>query len=147
MKLAGDLLMRPAAIDFRRRLLHWGIPIVIAHYIVVLWHVWLLVKVQPAFPEFAVVLLLLINLLPIAGLFIFAKGFPKSAGSMILLPFGVALVIGGYTHFLSTGADNVLHMAPGPLTLPYQVSAELLALLEALGCWVGFKLFAFAPAA
>ncbi|MGC2109070.1 MAG: hypothetical protein WA655_06100 [Candidatus Korobacteraceae bacterium] len=137
--------MPKGATDFRRRLLPWGAPIVIAHYLVVLWHVVLLVKVQPAFPVLAIGLLLLINLLPVAGLFTLAKGFPKSAAGMIILPFGIALVIGGYTHFLSAGSDNVLRMAPSESTLPFQLSAVVLALLEALGCWFGFKVLVSAP--
>jgi hypothetical protein len=145
MQPSGTVSMRPAVTDFRRRLLFWGAMLASAHYIAVLWHVTLLVKVQPGFPRLAILLLILINLFPIAGMFAFAKGFPKSAGSMIIVPLGVALVIGGYTHFLSAGSDNVLRMAPSALRLPFQVSAVLLALLEALGCWVGFKVFVFPP--
>ncbi len=129
--------------DLQRRLLLWGTPIVLAHYAVVIWHVTLLIQVQPGFPRVAILLLLLINLFPIAALFAFAKGFPKLAGSMIILPLGIALVIGGYTHFLSAGSDNVFRMAPSELTLPFQVSAVLLALLEVLGCWIGLRIFAF----
>jgi hypothetical protein len=130
--------MQPRTTDLTRRLLRWGTPIVLAHYVVVIWHVALLVKVQPDFPGLAILLLLLINLFPIAALFAFAKGFPELAASMIIIPLGIALVIGGYTHFLSAGSDNVLHMASSALRLPFQVSAVLLAILEAAGCWVGF---------
>ena len=129
--------------DLQRRLLLWGMPIVFAHYAVVIWHVTLLVKVRPSFPQLAILLLLVINLFPIAGMLAFAKGFPKLAGIVIILPLGIALVIGGYTHFLSAGSDNVFRMAPSALRLPFQVSAVLLALLEALGCWIGLRIFAF----
>jgi hypothetical protein len=129
--------------DFKRRLLLWGIVFVSAHYLAVIWHVALLVKVQPGFPGLAIPLLLVINLFPIAGLFAFSKGFPKLAGAMIIIPLGIALVIGGYTHFLSAGSDNVLRMAASELRLPFQISAALLAVLEAAGCWVGFRIFAF----
>ena len=69
-------------------MLVWGAPVVIAHYLVVLWHVALPVKVQPGFPGLAIVLLLLINLLPVAGLFAFTKGFPsrREAWSFFPLP-------------------------------------------------------------
>jgi len=60
---------------------------------------------------------------------------------MVLLPLAVALVIGTYSHFLSTGSDNVLRMPASGPTLSFQVSAVLLSLLEALGCWLGFKMF------
>jgi hypothetical protein len=64
------------------------------------------------------------------------------AGSMIILPLAMALVIGTYAHFLSPGTDNILHMPSGDLTLSFQISAVLLVLLEALGCWVGIRIFA-----
>jgi hypothetical protein len=143
MQPSTGVVMPPRPIDFRRKLLLWGTPIVLAHYAIVIWHVALLVKVQPGFPRLAILLLLSINLFPIAGLFAFGRGFPKLAGSMIIIPLGIALVIGGYTHFLSAGSDNVFRMVPSELRSPFQVSAVLLALLEALGCWIGFRIFAF----
>src|ERR1035438_6843732 len=56
------------------------------------------------------------------------------------------LVIGGYTHFLTAGSDNVFRMPPGALRLPFQISAVLLALLESLGCFVALRTFAAARA-
>jgi hypothetical protein len=115
--------------------------IVLGHFAVVIWHLFLLVKVQPGTPRIALVLLVAINLLPIVGLVAFAKGHHKLAGGLIVVPFGVALAIGGYTHFLSAGADNVFQMPPGELRLPFQVSAMLLAVLEAVGCWIALRMF------
>jgi hypothetical protein len=90
-------------------------------------------------------LLILVNLIPVAGLVVFARGFPKLAGSMITLPLAIALVIGAYAHFLSPGSDNILHMPPGNLRLPFQASAVLLLILEVLGCWIGVRMFASMP--
>ncbi len=86
------------------------------------------------------VMLVLINLLPIAGVVAFAKGANKLAASLIVIPLAVALFIGGYTHFLSSGSENVLRMPSSGLTLEMQISAALLAVLEALGCWLGVKM-------
>lgn len=127
--------------DSTRKLLLWGAPIVGAHFLAVLWHLALVLKLQPGFPRLAIPLLILVNLLPIAGLIAFAKGYRKLAGMVIIVPLGIALVIGAYQHFFSPGTDNVFHMAPGDLRLPFQFSAVLLALLEALCCWVGFRIF------
>jgi hypothetical protein len=128
-----------------RRILIWSVPIVLAHFLAVVWHLLLLVKVQPDTPGFLPPLLILINLFPVAGLVAFAKGFPKFGGIMIIIPLGVALVAGVYAHFLSLGADNVLRMPPGELRLSFQVSAALLVVLEGLGCWVGLRMLANAP--
>jgi hypothetical protein len=40
--------------------------------------------VQPGFPRLAIPLLILVNLLPIAGLIAVAKGYEKLAGILIL---------------------------------------------------------------
>lgn len=133
--------MEATKADAPRTLLLWSAPIVVGHFIVVVWHLLLVVKVQSGFPRFAVPVLLLVNWVPVAGLVAFAKGFPKLAGSVITLPLAIALVIGICAHFLSPGTDNVFRMSPGDLRLPFQISAVLLVLLEALGCWVGIRIF------
>ena len=132
---AAEILSRPA--DSRRKLLFWGALLVGAHFIAVLWHLDLLFAVQPSFPRIAGLMLVLGNLLPIVGVVGFAKGANRFAATLIVIPLGVALVIGGYSHFLSPGSDNVLRMPSGGLTLPFQISALLLALLEVFGCLVG----------
>jgi hypothetical protein len=101
----------------------------------------LVVTAQPSFPRSAIPLMILVNLFPVAGLVALAKGFRKLAGSMIILPLAIVLIIGTYAHFLSAGTDNILRMPPGDLRLPFQISAVLLVLLEALGCWVGIRIF------
>jgi hypothetical protein len=134
--------MEPTNADSTRRLLLWGAPIVGGHFLAVVWHLILVVKVQPNFPRPAVPLLILVNLLPIVGLVALAKQYRALAGILILVPLGIALVIGVYQHFVSLGTDNVFRMPPGDLTLPFQASAVLLAFLEVLGCWLGIKIFA-----
>ena len=101
--------------------------VVIVHFVAAIWHLFLVVKVQAAFPAFAPPLLILVNLIPVA--------------SLVAFPLAVALVIGIYAHFLSPGADNIFRMPPGDLRLPFQVCAVLLVVLEALGCWIGIRIF------
>ncbi|MGA7046319.1 MAG: hypothetical protein WBY98_08655 [Candidatus Sulfotelmatobacter sp.] len=133
--------MEPTNADSTRKLLLWSAAIVLGHFVAVIWHLLLLVKVQPSTARLFPPLLIVFNLFPVAGLVALAKGFRKLAGSMIILPFAVALVIGTYAHFLSPGTDNILRMPSGDLKLSFQISAMLLVLLEALGCWVGIRIF------
>jgi hypothetical protein len=128
--------------DFFRKLLPVATFVVVGHFAVVIWHLLLLLKVQPTTPWFAAALLVVANLLPVAGLVAFAKGRYYLAAGLIVVPLSVALVIGGYTHFLTAGSDNVFWMPPGGLRLPFQVSAVLLAVLELLGCFVGLRMLA-----
>lgn len=137
-QLSTEILIQPA--DRRRRLFFWGASVVAAHFAVVLWHLVVLLRADPGFPMLGGVMLVLINLLPIAGVVAFAKGANKLAASLIVIPLAVALFIGGYTHFLSSGSENVLRMPSSGLTLEMQISAALLAVLEALGCWLGVKM-------
>ena len=111
------------------------------HFLVVVWHLWLLVRVQPGTPSFLPPILILVNLLPVAGLIVLAKGSPKLAATLVTVPLGVALVVGFAAHFLASGNDNVLHMAPGELRLSFQVSAVLLMVLEAAGVLLGLQMF------
>ena len=69
-----------------------------------------------------------------------AEGSQKLAASLVTVPLGVALVIGFGAHFLSSGNDNVLHL-PGELRLPFQVSAVLLVVFEAVGVFLGLQMF------
>jgi hypothetical protein len=125
-----------------RRLLSWSVPVVLGHFLVVLWHLFLLVKVEPNTPRFLPPLLIVINLIPVAGLFAFAKAFSKLAASMIAIPLAVALIIGGNAHFLSSGPDNVFRLPPGAYILSYQISAVLLVILEVMGCWIATRMIA-----
>jgi len=124
-----------------RRLLRWGVAVVGAHFLLVLWHLLLLLTVEPNTPRLLPPILILINLLPLAGLLAYAKGFSKSAAILIALPLAVGLAIGGYSHFLSPGTDNVFRMPPGEFRLSFQVSALLLVILEASGCWIALRMF------
>lgn len=128
--------------DFIRKLLPFATFVVLGHFAVVIWHLFLLLKVQPSTPWFAALLLVVANLLPIVGLFAFAKGRYNLAAGLIALPLSVALLIGGYTHFLTAGSDNVFRMPPGALRLPFQISAVLLAVLESLGCFLSLRMLA-----
>jgi hypothetical protein len=140
LQQADATLTQSAHAERKWKLMVWGSSVAIANLITVSWHVMLLVKVEPSFPTVAIVLLILVNLLPVGGVFVFATGFPRCAAVMMILPLGVAFLIGGYTHFLSPGSGNVLRMRPGDLTFAFQASAVLLIVLEGVGCWIAVQI-------
>ena len=86
-------------------------------------------------PLFAI----LANLIPVVAVILLWAHFPK-VGAWLLLFLAVPLAIGGYSHFLSPGSDNIFRMAPGALTLAFRVSAVLLLVLEILSCWVAVQI-------
>jgi hypothetical protein len=69
--------LEPTNADSTRKLLLWSASIVLGYFVAVLWHLLLLVKVQPSTPRFFPPLLILFNLFPIAGLVALAKGAPQ----------------------------------------------------------------------
>ncbi len=124
-----------------RTLFFFGTAVVLSHFAVVIWHLFLLLKLQPNTPGLALVLLVVVNLIPVMGMVAFRSGHPKLSGSMLVVPLGVALVIGIFAHFLSGGTDNVFRMPPGDWRLSFQITAVSLTVLEALGCWIGLRMF------
>ncbi|HLZ57430.1 MAG TPA: hypothetical protein VKR06_10825 [Ktedonosporobacter sp.] len=56
---------------------------------------------------------------------------------LLFLSMVGSLLFGLWYHFLLPGADNVASVSPGAWRLSFQISAFLLALIEALGSAVG----------
>ena len=123
-----------------RRLYWYATLVVLTHAAVVLWHLELLARLNAALEVDQVPLLAgLANIIPLVALISLWARFPK-LGGWLLLFLAVPLAIGGYSHFLSAGSDNVFRMAPGGLTAGFRVSAVLLWLLEFSGCWLGVEI-------
>jgi len=123
-----------------RRLYWYATLVVLTHAAVIFWHLELLARLNAALKADQVPFLAgLANVIPLLALISLWAQFPK-LGGWLLLFLAVPLVIGGYSHFLSPGSDNVFRMAPGDLTTGFRVSAVLLWMLELWGCWLGIKI-------
>jgi len=130
-----------AAETLAMRKLYWyATLVVLAHAVVVLWHLELLARLGSALkPEQVPLFAILANLIPVVAVILLWAHFPK-VGAWLLLFLAVPLAIGGYSHFLSPGSDNVFRMAAGELTLAFRLSAVLLLVLELLSCWVAVQI-------
>lgn len=123
-----------------RKLYWYATLVVLAHAVVVFWHLELLAWLGSALtPERVPVFATLANLIPMVAVILLWAHFPR-VGAWLLLFLAVPLAIGGYSHFLSPSSDNVFRMAPGDLTLAFRVSAVLLLVLELLTCWVAVQI-------
>ena len=132
----------PGAVgELAMKKLYWyATLVVLLHAVVIFWHLELLARLGFAFtPEQVPFFAGLANLIPVIAVISLWTHFPK-VGAWLLLFLAVPLVIGGYSHFLSSGADNVLRMAPSELTVAFRVSAVLLFILELLSCWVAVQI-------
>ena len=68
--LVADLTERSMELaqgDSARKLLLWGAPIVVGHFLAVTWHLMILTRIRPNVPGFLPAVLLLVDPLPIAG--------------------------------------------------------------------------------
>jgi hypothetical protein len=123
-----------------RRLYWCATLVVLMHAGVVFWHLELLAKLNPALKVDQVPLFAgLANIIPLLAVISLWARLPKLGGSLLLF-LVVPLVIGGYSHFLSGGSDNVFRMAPGEWTAGFRISAVLLAALEFCACALGIEI-------
>ncbi len=94
-----------------RRLYWCATFVVLTHAAVVLWHLELLARLNTELRADQVPLLAgLANIIPLIALISLWAQFPK-LGGWLLLFLAVPFVIGGYSHFLSAGSDNVFRTA------------------------------------
>jgi len=115
---------------------------VLAHAVIVVWHLVVLTRIPLGLtgqevPSAAIA----INAVPLVGLFLLWTHYPRLASVLIFIPLAVGFSAGGFEHFLSNGPDNVFRMAATEWSLPFTISAVLLAVLELCGCWLCIRMF------
>ena len=81
-------------------------------------------------------ILLVIFLLPLVAGLLLWRGARTGFHILFLSMLG-SLLFGGYYHFVLSGPDNVNSLLVHRWTLPFQICAVLLALIEAAGAIVG----------
>src|SRR5712692_8928311 len=72
----------------------------------------------------------------LAGILLLFKA-QRAAAVLLLLSMAGSLAFGVYNHFVVTGADNALHVAPGTRGTAFQITSILLVVNAMLGCWAG----------
>jgi hypothetical protein len=107
-----------------------------------IWHIFVVAVMPPGLPApriqfFAAAM----NIAPVIGLFLLCSRVDRLATLLIVLPMAVMLVIGVYEHFLNSGPGNVFNLPASEWALSFRVSAVLLVVLEALGCWIGARVW------
>jgi hypothetical protein len=84
-----------------------------------------------------VYILVVIFTLPlVAGVLLWRRS--RKASFVLLLSMVGSFLFGGYYHFILPGPDNVGHLMDHAWKVPFQVSAVLLAIVEAVGVVVGW---------
>lgn len=115
---------------------------VLVHVAIVDWHLFVLAKIPPGLTGQQVLsAAVAINVVPLVGLVLLWTHYPRLASVLIFVPLAVGFIAGGFEHFLSNGPGNVFRMAATEWTLPFTISAVLLAVLELAGCWLCIRMF------
>ena len=79
---------------------------------------------------------------PLAAALLLLKRRWRMAGLLLAASMGAAFAFGVEYHLIISGPDNIARVAvehPGRAGLGFQVSAFLLAVTEALGCYLGLR--------
>ena len=86
--------------------------------------------------EYVAMVILLAPLL--AGVMLLSR-LRRTGGWLLAAAMAGALVFGVYKHFIGAGEDNAFTMAHSGSSMQFQITAVLLAILEAVGCWAGIR--------
>jgi hypothetical protein len=74
---------------------------------------------------------------PFLAVFLLWTRFRRSGAWLLWLSMAGALVFGIAYHFIVVSPDNVAEIPEGEWGMVFKVTAILLAILEALACWIG----------
>lgn len=114
--------------------------VVLVHTVVMLVHGAAHTRLNIELSPWANIYVFAIGTGPIIGFF-FLRSSRQRTGAMILFITMVgALLFGLWNHFIAHGADHVMDLQAGPWRLPFQVTAGLLLVSEAIGAVIAFVL-------
>jgi len=124
-----------------KKLRRLGLLIIGAHWLVGVWHLWLVAKILPG-PDnkmywFAITMSTLMHF----GVSIAWWRLSDKVAGLILCVFLVAVLGAGiYEHFLGPGLNNIFRVPLTEWTSAFRASVYSLVVFEILGCWLGIRL-------
>lgn len=81
---------------------------------------------------------LVINVCPLVAMALLWSKHRRVGLALLSISMGASLLFGVWNHFVVSGPDHVAEVAPGAMGHLFQITAVLLALIEAAGAWLGF---------
>jgi len=85
--------------------------------------------------------LLVINVCPLLAMGLLWTRYRRAGCVLLSVSMLASLLFGVWNHFVVSGPDHVAHVASGPFGILFQITAVLLALIEAGGAWLGYAWF------
>ncbi|MGH7224634.1 MAG: hypothetical protein ACRELF_15530 [Gemmataceae bacterium] len=106
----------------------------LGNYAAVVWHLYLVAKLQPAAPiAESIRIATIAGTLTLVGLTLLWLRWHKIGSLVLTLVFAIGLVIGSLEHFFVAGPYNVFDVGYGDWTLPFKISVAILVVLEVAG--------------
>lgn len=106
----------------------------LANYAVVLWHLYLVAKLQPATPiAVSLRIATIAGSLTLAGLVLLWMRWRRTGALVLAAVFANGLVIGSLEHFFVAGPFNVFDVGYGDWTMLFKISVALLVVFEVAG--------------
>lgn len=113
----------------------------VANLATVIWHLWLVVKLQPDTPVAKYVRLgSIVAVLTLVGLALLWTGWQKAGATVLGIMFAIGFVIGTPEHYLVAGPSNVFDVGVGAWTLLFKTSAAVLVVLEIAGMFTSGRM-------
>ncbi len=120
------------------RVARYGTAIVLAHLAVNLVHGLAHVRLHVGLTHGQINFIVPVILLaPVVAIILLWTQLRRAGAWLLLVSMVGAFVFGAYYHFVLISPDNIWHVPTGSYQMTFQITALLLALTEALGCWVG----------
>jgi hypothetical protein len=114
--------------------------VVLVHTVVMLVHGAAHLHMNIGLSPWAKVSVLGIGIGPIVGLSFLRSRWQRTGATILFITMIGALLFGLWNHFITRGADHVMHLQAGPWRLPFQVTAGLLLISEAVGAVIALAL-------
>jgi len=111
-----------------------GTAAALANLVAVVWHLYLVAKLQPTTPlSISIRIAAIAGALTLAGLVLLWMRWHKTGALILAAMFANGLVIGVLEHFFVTGPFNVFDVGAGDWTLLFKVSVAILLVFEVAG--------------
>jgi hypothetical protein len=117
----------------------YGTAIVLAHLLIAIVHGMAHADLQIGLSTMQkLFVVLVINICPLAAMVLLWTRNQRAGLWLLSLSMFASLLFGVWNHFVVSGPDHVGEVAPGWMGHLFQITAVLLALIEAAGGWLGF---------
>lgn len=122
-----------------RRIAAYGTAIVLAHLAITILHGVAHVDLQIGLSTLQkLFVLIVINVCPLVAMVLLWTRRQRAGLALLSISMGASLLFGVWNHFIVSGPDHVAEVAPGAMGRVFQITASVLALIEAVGAWLGF---------